>query len=45
LSKSGGVRLKQLRKEMEKAVKALDFMQAAQLRDEIKEIEAMIKEL
>jgi excinuclease ABC subunit B len=39
------VRLKQLRKEMEKAVKALDFMQAAQLRDEIKEIEAMIKEL
>ncbi|MDR1345271.1 MAG: excinuclease ABC subunit UvrB [Bacteroidales bacterium] len=38
------VRLKQLRKEMEKAVKALDFMQAAQLRDEIKEIEIMIKE-
>jgi excinuclease ABC subunit B len=39
------VRLKQLRKDMEKAVKALNFMQAAQLRDEIKEIEAMIKEL
>jgi len=39
------IRKKQLHKEMEKAVKTLDFIQAAQLRDEIKEIETMINEL
>jgi excinuclease ABC subunit B len=35
---------KKLRKEMEKAVKALDFDAAAELRDRIKEIEQRLKE-
>ncbi|MDR2868390.1 MAG: UvrB/UvrC motif-containing protein, partial [Bacteroidales bacterium] len=37
------VRVKLLRKEMEKAVKSLDFLEAAALRDQIKEIEELIQ--
>ncbi|MBO4646125.1 MAG: excinuclease ABC subunit UvrB [Bacteroidales bacterium] len=37
-------RIKQLRKQMESAVKELDFIQAAELRDRLKEAERLLKE-
>ena len=37
-------RIKQLRKQMETAVKDLDFIQAAELRDRLKEAERMLQE-